>query len=132
MTDKKPEPARASVFSTPDLSGFKPKERPAALPTPDDIDRATAGSKFSRGDALSAGHQPTDGQPTGSGKPPEGRQETKRRPLVYRTGRNQTISVKTTAQTIERFYQMAVDNGWKAAETFEKAVEALEASIKGK
>lgn len=119
MTDKKPEPVRASVFSTPDLSEFKPKVRPAELPTPDDIDRATAGSKFSRGEA-----------PSTDRKSLESQQETKRLPLVYRTGRNQTVSVKTTPQTIERFYQLAVDNDWKVAETFEKAIAALEASIK--
>jgi hypothetical protein len=52
--------------------------------------------------------------------------------MVYRTGRNQVLSVKTTPQMVERFYQLAEANGWKSAETFEKAVEALEAAIRKK
>jgi hypothetical protein len=45
--------------------------------------------------------------------------------MVYRTGRNVTISVKTTAETVENFYRLAEKLGWKAGETFENAVEGL-------
>jgi hypothetical protein len=45
--------------------------------------------------------------------------------MVYRTGRNVTISVKTTADTVEKFYRLAEKLGWKAGETFENAVEGL-------
>ena len=45
--------------------------------------------------------------------------------MVYRTGRNVTFSAKTTKQTVDQFYALAEQNGWKAGETFEKAVAAL-------
>ncbi len=45
--------------------------------------------------------------------------------MVYRTGRNVTFSAKTTRQTVDEFYALAEENGWKAGETFEKAVAAL-------
>jgi hypothetical protein len=50
--------------------------------------------------------------------------------MVYRTGRNVTFSAKTTRETVERFYAIAEGQGWKANETFEKAVAALEAALK--
>ena len=46
--------------------------------------------------------------------------------MVYRTGRNVTFSAKTTKQTVDQFYTIAEQNGWKAGETFEKAVAALQ------
>ena len=51
---------------------------------------------------------------------------THRRPMVYRTGRNVTLSVKTTRQTVDQFWAIAEQNGWKAGGTFEKAVAALQ------
>ena len=36
-----------------------------------------------------------------------------------------TFSAKTTQQTVDQFYALAQQHGWKAGETFEKAVEAL-------
>jgi len=45
--------------------------------------------------------------------------------MVYRTGRNVTFSAKTTRETVDLFYEIAQRNGWKAGETFEKAIAAL-------
>lgn len=45
--------------------------------------------------------------------------------MIYRTGRNKVFSVKTDPATADEFYAIAQKNGWKAAETFEKAVAAL-------
>ena len=42
--------------------------------------------------------------------------------MVYRTGRNKVFSVKTDLATADAFYAIAQENGWKAAETFEKAL----------
>jgi len=49
--------------------------------------------------------------------------------MVYRTGRNTTFSAKTTAATVDTFYDLARRQGWKAGETFERAVEALRRSL---
>ena len=46
--------------------------------------------------------------------------------MVHRTGRNATLSVKTIRETVGQFYTTAEQNGWKAGETFEKAVAALQ------
>jgi lipid-binding SYLF domain-containing protein len=45
--------------------------------------------------------------------------------MIYRTGRNATLSVKTTQDTIALFYAVAEQKGWKAGETFEKAIALL-------
>jgi len=53
----------------------------------------------------------------------------KRQPMTYRTGRTATLSVKTTPSTLEAFYEIARSQGWKAGETFEQAVEALQKAL---
>src|ERR1700709_286393 len=50
---------------------------------------------------------------------------TRREPLVYRSGRTASFSVKTLPSTVDNFYAIARERGWKAGETFERAVEAL-------
>jgi transposase len=42
--------------------------------------------------------------------------------MAYRTGRNVTFNAKTTQATFDTFYDIARNQGWKAGETFEKAV----------
>ena len=108
---------RTSIFATPttasslDVSDFAPKPQPDARPRVEEIDAATANSRFqSREPAVIA---------------PVAVQSTHRRPMVYRTGRNVTFSAKTTKETVDQFYAIAEQNGWKAGETFEKAVAAL-------
>ena len=53
----------------------------------------------------------------------------KREPLTYRTGRDASFSVKTMTATVETFYAIARSQGWKAGETFERAVEALQEKL---
>lgn len=120
MADTTQKPQRTSIFSSPgEVAEFKPKEKPPQRPTPAEIDQVSAPSKFSRREAPD---QPPTTLPSPS---TDSLPSTKRKPMVYRTGRNVTISVKTTAETVDRFYRLAEKLGWKAGETFENAVEGL-------
>ena len=109
---------RASIFAMPkglaDVSDFKPKAEAPARPSLDQIDQASAGSRF-RSREANVDISITEGLPS-----------SKRKPMVYRTGRNVVFSAKTTREMVDRFYALAEANGWKANETFERAVEALE------
>ena len=103
----------ASVPASPiDVSDFAPKPQPDARPRLEEIDAVSAGSRFQS-------REPT---PVLTVDPAS----THRKPMVYRTGRNVTFSAKTTKQTVDQFYAIAEQNGWKAGETFEKAVAALQ------
>lgn len=101
---------RASIFATDplDISGFKPRTDDPSGPAPAEIDSISQ-SKF----------QSREPNPS----------STKRPPMVYRTGRNVTFSVKTAPATAEIFYALASKMGWKANETFERAIAALEREI---
>lgn len=46
-------------------------------------------------------------------------------PRTYRTGRTETIAVKTTPDAASTFYALADRLNLKVGETFERAVEAL-------
>lgn len=115
---------RTSVFDAPgsanplDVSDFAPKPQPDVRPRVEEIDAASAGSRFQS-------REPT---PVLEVDAPSAH----RKPMVYRTGRNATLSVKTTKQTVDQFYAMAEQNGWKAGETFEKAVAALQRETSAK
>lgn len=108
---------RTSVFADPrpraglDVSDFTPAIGSRRRPPLEEIDAASLGSRFkSREPTAEAAVDVTS---------------TKRKPMVYRTGRNVVFSAKTTRETVEQFYALAEANGWKANETFEKAVAAL-------
>ena len=109
---------RSSIFDDPlDVAGFKPKKGGEGRgPAPEEID-AVSQPKF-------RSREPTGGPPDTVIQP-----STRRPPMVYRTGRNTTLSVKTTPATVDRFYEIARQKGWKAGETFEQAVEALEREL---
>jgi len=81
-----------------DLEGFAPKRLPPK-PAPSDAPAPET-------------HPPT---PSSSG----------REPMLYRTGRSASFSCRTTPETIETFYTIARESGWRAGETFEHAVRAL-------
>lgn len=107
---------RTSIFgssktSALDVSDFGPRSQSDARPRAEDIDAASAGSRFQSREPLT--EVPVDVR------------KTHRQPMVYRTGRSVTFSAKTTQQTVDQFYALAQQHGWKAGETFEKAVEAL-------
>ena len=114
---------RTSVFADPrpalglDVSDFSPATSTRRRPPSDEIDAASLGSRFKsrEPDTSAAVHDPS----------------SKRRPMVYRTGRNVVFSAKTTRETVEQFYALAEANGWKANETFEKAVAALQRECDG-
>jgi len=52
-------------------------------------------------------------------------QRAGRAPRTYRTGRTETIAVKTTPNAAATFYALADRLNLKVGETFERAVEAL-------
>lgn len=110
---------RTSVFAKPqgtiDISDFKPKERQDVRPLPTDIDQVASGGPFKSRDAAPDA--------------PVTQRSTKRPPMVYRTGRNVTVSVKATPETNELFYEITRAQGWKVAETFERALQALEREL---
>lgn len=106
------------------LDAFKPKTEAQNGPAPEEIDQLTAGTKF-----RSREPQSIDGQPSGSQPKTVSQRSTKRLPLTYRTGRNVTVSVKTTQETVDAFYELARSQSWKAGETFEQAIRALQEKL---
>ena len=120
---------RASIFAPReelDVGGFQPKTEPERRPDPAEIDEVHNARFRSREPASS---QPPAEQPETASKPTGSRHSTKRLPLVYRTGRNTTFSVKTTPETVDTFYEIARAQGWKAGETFELAIAALKEKL---
>lgn len=115
---------RTSIFADPnkksslDLSQFKPNtKKNEQRPPAEEIDRVSEGSRF------------VSRESTGSTNTLINNSETSiksRKPRVYRTGRHRVVSVKTTNDHAERFYQLADKLGIKVAETFELAIESLE------
>src|SRR5580704_13568271 len=50
----------------------------------------------------------------------------RRKPRVYRTGRNQQFNVKATPETIDRFYKQANERNVPLGELLKLALDALE------
>ena len=120
---------RASIFAPReeiDVGGFQPKTEPERRPDPAEIDEVRS-ARFRSREPVSS--QPSVEQSQAASKPTEGQQSTKRLPLIYRTGRNTTFSVKTTPETVDAFYEIARAQGWKAGETFELAITALKEKL---
>jgi len=111
---------RARIFeaSALDTADFAPKTEAEERPNAREIDQI-AGSKFRSREVMSS--SPMVDHPSAVDRP-----SVRRQPMVYRTGRNVTFSAKTTQATVDAFYELAQKMGWKAGETFEKAVEALQ------
>lgn len=106
------------------LDAFKPKTEAQSGPAAEEIDQLTAGTKF-----RSREPRPVDSRSTESQPQTVGQRSTKRLPLTYRTGRNVTVSVKTTQETVDAFYELARSQAWKAGETFEQAIQALQEKL---
>jgi len=104
---------RASVFGgdDDDLSDFKPKAPP---------DKAAV-------KAVAEGAQFRSREPQ---TPPAA--PTKREPRRYRTGRNQQLNLKVTAEAAEAFYALADETGWVLGEGFERAITALKQDLDSK
>ena len=117
---------RASIFAPReelDIGGFTPKSGQEKRPNPTEIDQVRSSRFRSRESQLKVDQLEADGQS------PVNQPSTKRQPMVYRTGRNTTFSVKTTPETVETFYRIARAEDWKAGETFEKAIAALQREL---
>lgn len=114
---------RSSIFDDPrsplDVSDFKPAVGKQRRPAPAAIDEVSSKGKF----------QSREPDPIAPTRATDDQSSTKRQPMVYRTGRNKVFSVKTDLATADAFYAIAQENGWKAAETFEKAVAALKREL---
>jgi hypothetical protein len=52
--------------------------------------------------------------------------EPRRKPRVYRTGRNQQFNAKATPETIEKFYKLANEKNVPLGELLRLALDALE------
>ncbi|MFC4170061.1 hypothetical protein [Teichococcus aestuarii] len=100
-----------------DVSAFRPKAPAPAAPAAEQLDQLSQGSKFRSREAVA--EAPVPATPAAS----------RRAPRTHRTGRNQTISVKTTAAAADLFYQLADQSGLKVAETFERALAALQREL---
>ena len=50
----------------------------------------------------------------------------RRKPRIYRTGRNQQFNAKATPETIERFYKLANEKNVPLGELLRLALDALE------
>lgn len=115
---------RARIFEMPaplDTAEFKPKLEIDDGPNASAIDKVS-GPKFRSREVVAT--PPTADDPSTVSRP-----SAKRPPMVYRTGRNVTFSAKTTQVTVDSFYELAQQQGWKAGETFERAVEALQQQV---
>ena len=111
---------RASVFAEDDLdvSGFTAEAAPDTGPDRETIRAVSEKSNFpSREPKHSA--NPTVEAP-------------KRQPRRHRTGRTAQFNARTTPETVERFYDIAEQQGWLVGETVEKALAALQRELAAK
>jgi len=105
-------PGRANPFADVDeLPSFEAKPKPAKPVVREHIDRIAETNNFPSRQAAPA---------------PQPR--TARR---WRTGRNQQLNIKATAQTIERFYTLADARRMPHGELLDEALDALEKGGKG-
>jgi hypothetical protein len=59
---------------------------------------------------------------------PKSPKEPRRKRRVYTTGRNRQLNIKTTSQTVERFYKLADNRGVPLGALLDLALDALESS----
>lgn len=100
---------RAGVFDDFDISGFEPVMPITTPPPQEKVRKVAEGAAF-------------------RSREPEAK-PAKRKPRVYRTGRNVQLNVKVRAETLNAFYEIADSQGWVLGETLEKAIEALRLNI---
>jgi hypothetical protein len=97
---------RANPFT--DLGDFAPKAQPKPV-EPQQIERIASEMGFPSRQVSAA---PVVAKPA-----------PRRR---YTTGRNQQLNVKATAETVERFYRLADQQGVPLGELLDQALQALE------
>jgi len=113
---------RASIFSQGvDLSEFEPTPlKPAARPKPDKkAIREVAEAKGFTSREPEPVVAPAISTPAPVSSAPVGQRR-------YRTGRNQQLNLKASADTIQRFQALCDARGWVQGEALEHAVAALE------
>lgn len=98
---------RANPFT--DLSDFAPKSQAKPV-EPQQIERIASEMGF----------------PSRQANVPPAAAEPAPRRRRYTTGRNQQLNVKATAQTVERFYRLADQQGVPLGELLDQALQALE------
>ena len=100
---------RANPFSDIEtLPAFEPKPKATRLIANDQVDKIAEASGFPSRQAAA--------------KPPARGRAGRR----YKTGRNQQINIKATAQVIERLYKMADARRVPLGQLLEQAIDALE------
>jgi hypothetical protein len=108
---------RASIFGDVaelDLGGFAPK--PAAesnAPPPQKVREVSEAANF-------RSREPVPAKP---------QLKPKRKPRVYRTGRNVQFNVKASQETIDAFYAISEAKGWVYGYALQRAVEALQREL---
>lgn len=111
MSKTKEPPRRINSFATsPGTTDFQPKIAPLPKPSKEDIDKIAQETGF-------VSRQPQASKVTGA-------------PRRYKTGRNQQLNLKVTDDTQKRFYAIADNLGLPLGEVFQRAVKALEDTIK--
>jgi hypothetical protein len=120
--------SRSSIFSegeddgdvtTLDLTSFVPKSQADQHAPP--IEKVRAVSQAAKFPSR---------EPSASKQEPKAK-AVKREPRRYRTGRNVQVSIKTLAESVEKFYAITDANqGWVLGYTFQRAVDALERELK--
>jgi predicted lipoprotein len=106
-------PGRANPFADVDeLPSFEPKTKAAKPVVREHIERIAETNNFPSRQAATAQPRP----------------RVARR---WRTGRNQQLNIKATAQTIERFYTLADAKRMPHGELLEQALDALEKAGQG-
>jgi hypothetical protein len=109
---------RAGLFEEgPDVSDFKPKPPARA----EQVKAIAEQAGFRSRDPLVQDRPAEIGQPELPATARPMRREQRR----YRTGRNQQLNLKVTAQDAEAFYAIADARGWVLGETFARAIAAL-------
>jgi len=111
---------RAGIFDNGmdfDVSGFAPKQPtpPEKKPPVETVRAISEAARFPSREAVA---------------PPTPVAEVKRDQRRYRTGRNVQLNIKVKAETLEAFYKIADREGWVLGETLERAVKALDESLK--
>lgn len=104
---------RTNLFEEIDISGFTPK----AVPNGPSKDQVRAISD----QAMFPSRQPATPAAAPVGKRP---------PRIHRTGRNVQLSVKVTQEAVDTFYRISDEQRWILGDTFERAMIALEESLK--
>ena|SRR5437868_674673 len=100
---------RVSIFAGLNTAPtFKPKPRPEKEIANEAIDQIAEESNFPSRQAARVQREP------------------KRKPRIYRTGRNRQLSIKATNETVERFYKMADQRKIQLGALLDQALDALE------